>query len=280
FSQHVSLAELGFMAADSFGAMLAAYRQQTPLPDTSLLRRRVQQLTSGTPVEADKSVRKPASAGPQVVWTEYERVAAQEAQARGKNLFHIVAQIDPLCAMPIAARQLLANALSSTAQVLGARPEPGSPPQGQAIELLVATNEAETVMAAKCHIPTVIAQARCFPGGFAPAASSKPEVPSAKESAKQESPAEAEGTKAEALNTNRRALSAETLLRVDAERIDTVLNLVGELIIGKSMLQQTVQEYTRRFPKDPLRSRFQDAMAFQSRVLNDLQRSVMKIRMV
>jgi two-component system chemotaxis sensor kinase CheA len=73
---------------------------------------------------------------------------------------------------------------------------------------------------------------------------------------------------------------AENILRVDAERIDSVLNLVGELIIGKSMLQQALNEFTRLYPKDALRGRFSDAMAFQARVLNDLQRSVMKIRMV
>ena len=69
-------------------------------------------------------------------------------------------------------------------------------------------------------------------------------------------------------------------MRVDAEKIDNVLNLVGELIIGKSMLQQVMTDYALRSPKDALRSRFSDAMAFQARVLNDLQRSVMKIRMV
>ena len=67
---------------------------------------------------------------------------------------------------------------------------------------------------------------------------------------------------------------------MDAERIDAVLNLVGELIIAKSMLHQTVAEFDKRFPKDPLKMRFADAMAFQARVLNDLQKSVMKIRMV
>jgi two-component system chemotaxis sensor kinase CheA len=72
----------------------------------------------------------------------------------------------------------------------------------------------------------------------------------------------------------------ENILRVDAEKIDNVMNLVGELIIAKSMLQQTMQEFARRYPKDALRPRFSDAMGFQSRVLNDLQRSVMKIRMV
>ena len=59
-----------------------------------------------------------------------------------------------------------------------------------------------------------------------------------------------------------------------------MLDLVGELIIGKSMLLQTLNEFSRRFPKDPLRGRFVDAMAFQQQVLNKLQRSVMKIRMV
>ncbi len=73
---------------------------------------------------------------------------------------------------------------------------------------------------------------------------------------------------------------AENILRVDAERIDSVLNLVGELIIGRSMLQQAFTEFARHVPKEALRGRFSDAMAFQSRVLSDLQRSVMKIRMV
>jgi two-component system chemotaxis sensor kinase CheA len=73
---------------------------------------------------------------------------------------------------------------------------------------------------------------------------------------------------------------ADNILRVDAERIDNLLNLVGELIIGKSMLQRTLNEFARQHPKDSTRSRFADAMAFQSRVLTDLQRSVMKVRMV
>jgi two-component system chemotaxis sensor kinase CheA len=72
----------------------------------------------------------------------------------------------------------------------------------------------------------------------------------------------------------------ENILRVEAGRIDNVLNLVGELIIGKSMLQQAFNEFGKRYPKEPLRGKFADAMAFQARVLNDLQRSVMKIRMV
>jgi len=74
--------------------------------------------------------------------------------------------------------------------------------------------------------------------------------------------------------------SGDNVLRVDAERIDSLLDLVGELILGKSMLQQAFHELAQRLPKDVTRGRFLDAMSFQARVLGDLQRSVMKIRMV
>ena len=279
-STNVSLAEVGFTAADVFGAMLVAYRQQTNLPDTSPVRKLVQSLAADARPREEGAEAKPAGRS-QVVWTEYERLAADSARADGKRILHIVAYIDPLCAMPIAARQLVANALGSVAQILGSRPEPGSAAQGQTIDLLVATSQPEASLLAKCQIPTVIHKTECFE-----IASGTPEVAPApapeEEQALAAEPAVPERSSSETESTPavRKPLGAETLLRVDAERIDNVLNLVGELIIGKSMLQQATQEFARRYAKDPLRARFADAMAFQARVLNDLQRSVMKIRMV
>jgi two-component system chemotaxis sensor kinase CheA len=74
--------------------------------------------------------------------------------------------------------------------------------------------------------------------------------------------------------------STEAWLRVETGRIDTVMNLIGELIIGKSMLHRAINEFDQRFPKDALRNRLGDVLSFQSRVLGELQKSVMKIRMV
>ena len=99
-------------------------------------------------------------------------------------------------------------------------------------------------------------------------------------SAPQHSSGSAAAIEAAAQSSTLANATAESTLRVDAERIDTVLDLVGELIIGKSMLTQTMHEFDRRFTKDPIRAKLQDALAFQARVLNDLQKSVMKIRMV
>src|SRR5205814_4289044 len=133
----------------------------------------------------------------------------------------------------------------------------------------------------KCRIPTVIARVRVelIKGKAAPSAKKAKETHGIScESIPQNALTSAEEYEGRG-NLHLGAI-AENILRVEADRIDNVLNLVGELIIGKSMLQQAFQELTRHSPKESMRGRVADAMAFQSRVLNDLQRSVMKIRMV
>jgi two-component system, chemotaxis family, sensor kinase CheA len=272
----ISLAELGFTAADTFSATLAAYQRNVALPDPAPLKAFVERLGAGNEIPGKKSGNATAPA----VWTEYERVAAAAARSEGKKIIHLVARVDPLCTMPVAARQLIVNAAGSLAQILGSRPEAGSATHQQRIDLLLGTSQPESAILAKCQIPTVIADLECFEWSI-PEDSNPPQQPgstlnSAPTTAVRSQPSATEATR----QPQRRAPNADTILRVDAERIDNVLNLVGELIIGKSMLQQAMQEYARRFPKDALRSRFADAMGFQARVLNDLQRSVMKIRMV
>jgi len=271
------LVELSFKAVDIFSEMLTAYRQHTSMPDTKAIKRMARNLASGAP--APRRRKKAADAKtPRVIWTEYERRSADVAHAEGKKIFHVVAHIDQLCAMPIAALQLVTAALGSIAQILGTRPEAESAAHAKKLELLIATNAVEGDVISKSRIPTVISRVECFAIDGAKRATEKAaEQPSAVLRETEKLPQTPESETPETVAALK---VAENVLRVDAERIDNVLNLVGELIIAKSMLQQTMQEFARVHSKDPLRPRFSDAMAFQSRVLNDLQRSVMKIRMV
>lgn len=275
-SSDVPLAEIGFAAADVFGAMLSAYSENAAAPDTTRLKTLIERAGGNKAEwtgrgEVEQKTHKPAA------WTEYERLAAQAAQSEGKTVLHVVAHVDPLCAMPLAAQQLVTNELAAVAQILATRPEPGALTKSQVVELLIATSQPHSTILIKSHVPTVITQAECFEFGVSQ--SGEQSAPAVKETA----PTAARRLPHSTPHSEKRnpiGQLSETILRVDAERIDNVLNLVGELIIGKSMLQQTLHEYSRRFPKDPLRARFADAMGFQARVLNDLQRSVMKIRMV
>jgi two-component system chemotaxis sensor kinase CheA len=310
-----AVAEIAFAAADVFTEMIAAYRNGSKLPSTKSLSKKIHDLTAAPAAGKAKRTRKaagksssakaPASttsstkasaktpaaraaAKVDALCTEYEKLAMTQAQARGQDVYHVVVKIDPHCAMPIAGRQLVHNAIGVMGPVLAVRPDAKSPAASKQVEFVLASVQTAEQIAAKCKIPTIAGevtvelmleanpapQAAAEQPGLAPetdtdasleeVAATAPEAPAA----------------ASAPGPGSVAAAQENLLRVEASRIDNVLNLVGELIIGKSMLQQALNEFAKRYPKELLRGKFGDAMAFQARVLNDLQRSVMKIRMV
>lgn len=276
-SPHGSLAEVAFTAADTFGSMLAAYRRKGKLPSSAPLAKMIRELAQQPKGNGKKRSKKAAKAAvAPAAWTEYEKLAIQNALARGKSVYHITTAIDPHCAMPIAARQLVLNGLAPSAEVLGARPEAGSPASTQRLELLVASEKSADQLSALCRIPTVISSVVVELVSAAEPKTKAAAVPAPSQNV----PAPESGDEPAPAGKPSHPVLAENILRVDAERIDSVLNLVGELIIGRSMLQQAFTEFARHVPKEALRGRFSDAMAFQSRVLSELQRSVMKIRMV
>ena len=305
-----AVAEIAFAAADVFTDIIAAYRNGTKLPSTKSLSKKIHDLTaapaSGKTRRTRKTTGKTSSAktsAAQVsdakasaaraakaaaLWTEYEKLAMTKAQADGLAVYHVVVKIDPHCAMPIAGRQLIQNALGAVGQVIAVRPDAKSPAASKHIEFVLATAKPVEQIAAKGRIPTIseeVTTELMLEPNPAPQTATNPVplglAPEADDEANQPS-VEASSPEAPAATTAPGTVVAaqENLLRVEASRIDSVLNLVGELIIGKSMLQQALSEFAKRYPKELLRGKFGDAMAFQARVLNDLQRSVMKIRMV
>jgi two-component system chemotaxis sensor kinase CheA len=307
---HGALAEIAFAAADVFAAMLVAYHGGGTMPATDALLKRINELTSAP---AAKRVRRKKKAdevaaksgkdsGKNKDWTDSEKRSMTAAQAAGLALYDVAVKIDPHCTMPIAGRQLIQNAISGVGQVIVVRPNAKSPAATKQVEFVIGSSQSEEQIAAKARVPTIAGDVSVILIAAAqPAKASKrvedgQSMPSAIDCAasdnsvgKQivvEQTAVAAVQVASAVDVQTPTaetlapVMAENILRVDAGRIDNVLNLVGELIIGKSMLQQALNEFAKRYPKEPVRGKFADAMAFQARVLNDLQRSVMKIRMV
>jgi len=291
-----AVAEIAFASADLFAEMIAAYRGGRKLPSTRSLSKRIHDLTAVPAAKKTRRTRKTAAkaSAPRAAaksaadWTEYEKLAMTKAQAGGLAVYQVVAKIDPHCAMPIAGRQLIHNALGSVGQVLAVRPDAKSPAASKQVEFVLASAQTVEQIAAKGRIPTIAEEVSAE---LMLAAAKKAEYASAlavEDDAGESSP-EAEANAASNPATSVAGPGTEpagiraaqdNVLRVEAGRIDSVLNLVGELIIGKSMLQQALNEFSKRYPKELLRGKFSDAMGFQARVLNDLQRSVMKIRMV
>ena len=250
------LVELVLSSADTFDAILAAHRGSLTLPSVEPLRAAIAKLRPGGAGKTQVPSRAPSA--PLVSWSEYQQMAIEQALQRGKTVYRIAADLDPNCPMKAAAWQLFHNVLQRAGEVLAVQPENAAAEQVSHFEVVISSEKPEAWITDRCLIPAVIAAVKVTPWK-----ARQPGQPPAAESSAPQA-----------------AAALENILRVDAERLDQLLNLIGELIIGRSMLQQVLSDFSRRFPKDSLRARFADAMAFQTRVLNDLQRSAMQVRMV
>ncbi len=279
-----SIPEVVLAAADTFHEMLAALRNNLQPPAGGALRQHIQRLVK-SPAPAET---KP-SAKAKFDWTEYERLMVAEALGRGETVFNVGVILDQESALPAVAFELVQKALQACGACIAIHPQSVAPTDTvHLIEAALRTKRTPAFIRKHCQIPSVVKQVEIEKVASAPA----PGRDLLEILIQSEAEAIAAGVKSRSEQTTATAESrepsvsaglahaSENTLRVDAGRIDTVMNLVGELIIGKSMLQRAIAEFERNHAKDPVRGKFSDALAFQSRVLGELQKSVMKIRMV
>jgi two-component system chemotaxis sensor kinase CheA len=292
--EHAGLiAEVVLTAADTFRDMLAAYRSNLQPPDGGALREYVQRLLhKPATARRDKPLEETAAT---FNWTEYERLLIAESFRRGETVYQVAMHLAGEAILPAAAYELAKKALERAGKILALRPEDSAEVvSGGLLEAALASSKPADWIRKRCQVPSVVAQISVnriplletgprdvldilVESEAAAVSASVAGGTSDSDDGEMEDEDDAQSSGAP---TGLAHAVAENTLRVDAGRIDTVMNLVGELIIGKSMLQRTIAEFERRFAKDALRGKFSDALAFQSRILNELQKSVMKIRMV
>ena len=254
-SKH-ALAEVVLIAADTFSSMLSAYRGSLQPPAGEELRQQIISLT-----------RKPASSvryklQARFVWTEYEQIVLADALGRGEMVYNVAFSIEPLCPMRGAAMQLIRNVLQDCGRLLAIAPDQSTLADDlDVVEAAIASDHAKAWIEKKCRIPAVVADLLVQPAGKTqeqPQADDVLELDIVKQvtaliedesepvitaeetavPAPAPLPAEAAHDAVQApapLPTEPQGASfanlPETLLRVDAEKIDSVLNLEGELII-------------------------------------------------
>jgi two-component system chemotaxis sensor kinase CheA len=277
------LAEVVLEAADTFEAMLAAYQRGVEPPSADPLRNVVRALLSAPVAKASL----PAGAlSARFDWTEYEQLMIAEAVHRGEIVYNIALRIDPNSVMRAAAFQLVRNVLHGCGTVIALRPEDNSAAATvEIVEAALASRQPQDRIAQRCRVPSIVSDLRIERA----AALDSPEhellgeileARAADVTTKSgENGGNGDTSKAAAADSAAAAV-AESTLRVDAARVDAIMNLVGELIIGKSMLNRTLTEFDQRHARDPVRAKLSDALAFQSRVLDELHKCVLKIRMV
>ena len=127
------------------------------------------------------------------------------------------------------------------------------------------------------------------PEDAAVVAATTEEPKAAAESADGDSPAAASSGKQEKPAQQKRAGAHQTI-RVDIERLDLLLNLVGELVINRTRISDIANTLDRSMKEThlngahdliaPLAKDLADGSALLARTTNEIQESIMKVRMV
>jgi len=277
------MAEVVLVAADTFGSMLSAYQRRLEPAGTEPLNAMIRELLA-EPAKVAEGALHPSLIPARFAWTEYEQLMISEAVHRREAVYNIALRIDPNSLMRAAAFQLIRNVLHGTGTVIALRPEDNAAAASvEIVEAALASTQPEERIVQRCRIPSIVSDVRLEHAATSETAEHELlgdllEAQAANTGGTDLDHSEA-GVKPGA-GVSAAAAVAESSLRVDATRIDAVMNLVGELIIGKSMLNRTLTEFDQAHARDPLRAKLADAMAFQSRVLDELHKCVLKIRMV
>jgi two-component system chemotaxis sensor kinase CheA len=308
-----ALVELVLLASDLFDGFLSAYRNNLQPPPADPLLRCIESIRNPQPRSA-------AVSGPRFHWSEAEQQKINKSAARGQRVYNLALTIDPICPMRAAAAQLIRNVMEEVGTIVAMRPDAEAVEIPDVVEVALATHHALEWVERKSKIPTVVARVDALeiqpsesapspdaaepvaeetvPPTFPPSADVGSRAPAPAATVPEPAPApiqpreeanEVAVARAAAPRVSQRErdrvraaqlASAENFLRVETERVDVVLDLVGELIIAKSMMQDLLGEMNRTLGNSAMRARTADVLVLQSQILSKLQRAVMKIRMV
>ncbi|MBQ3442468.1 MAG: chemotaxis protein CheA [Selenomonadaceae bacterium] len=243
--------------------------------------------TTATPAEVSADV--------PVDLSDTEKSVITEAEKRGMHGIYLKVTLAESCLLKSARSYMVMNALEELGEVIRTIPAAEDLEQEnfeRSFEvILITASEEEQIHDAVVgisEIETAETQVIKFGGKSAPQPEAKaaPVVerkstapatapapaPTPKPSAPANKPAAQSGGQSSATNAAQKKSHAGQSVRVDIEKLDTLMNLMGELVINKVRLEQIGQ--THRL------SELTETLEQMDRVTTDLQNIVMKVRMV
>ena len=249
--------------------------------DVSDLVAKLSSISKGTPAPAAAEPAAPASAGSSsgaevdLGFDEIDLDVMKKAKEAGMHLYHVKVTLMETCVLKAARSVMVMHALDEVGDVIKSIPSAEDLEQEKfelSFDVVVASSDdAESVQNAVDTVSEIedIAVEELDPdkigkgGDAAPAA-----APAASAAA---APAKKEGAKKPAAAPAKKQHQSQSV-RVDIEKLDTLMNLMGELVINKVRLEQIGQ--THRM------SDLMETLEQMDRVTGDLQNIVMKVRMV
>lgn len=224
----------------------------------------------------------PAAEGSSLDLDDIDLDVMKKAKEAGMNLFHIKVTLMETCVLKAARSVMVMNALDEIGDVIKSIPPAEDLEQEKferSFDVLIATSgDAEAVQNAVDTVSEIedIAVQAVDPDKVgkeaAPAAAAAPAAGAAPVAAAPAAKAAPAHKKEAAKSAPAKKQHQSQSVRVDIEKLDTLMNLMGELVINKVRLEQIGQ--THRM------SDLMETLEQMDRVTGDLQNIVMKVRMV
>ena len=243
--------EILFAAVDEIHRQLAESEQGRGTDDPGEMVGRIERFLQKS---ADSRA---GEAAPAAALTEYQELQVREAFGQGLHVYAVEAAFHPECADRCAAALLLVQRLEGCGMLIACEPAPQSQALAQApgISLLLTTALDEVAVRSRAQVAGMTERIR-----------TTERRPAAAEPAEGQEERIAQNDRSE-------------ILRVEAAKVDHIMDLVGEIIIGRSMIDE-IARVADGSGKGELSARLQAANAYMDRAVSDLQKTVMKMRMV
>lgn len=230
---------------------------------------------AGAPAEAPQA----RTPGTELKVSEAERAALETEVANGRRALRLRAEVAPDCPLPgIRCFQVLQE-LDTIGMVVATAPPREVVEAGGAefaLDAILATGaDDDAVRAAVLSVPDI---ARMELGPFEARTATTPQPPAGEPEAAARTSGPGPVVK-DAAPARRSAQS----VRIDVERLDGLMNLVGELVIDRTRLQQ-IRDGLAGALKDAnltqLTENFEETTAHLARITDELQEEIMRSRML
>ena len=195
-----------------------------------------------------------------ITHTEYQRLQIENSLKNGLNVFNVEIVFDPGCGEKNVGALMAAQRLNSMGEVIQSLPDIESGDFGQAerMNILFSTKLAGEEVKRDAFIAGITYELNISNfkenSGISAIPCLEPETPNSK-------------------------MKSE-MLRIEVSKVDRIINLVGELIIGRSMIDQIAKDIENGNLTNDMTARIFTANSYMERTVSDLQKGVMKMRMV
>lgn len=211
-----------------------------------------------------------------IVLDSYDCTVLAEARSQQYGIYHLVVAVSPSCLMKAARVFIVFKALEEMGEVIKSFPPVQDLEEEKfdtSFEVIVVSKRSKNELTAileKISEVSLVSLTDLNPALFEVAAAAA--VPEQVAVQVNDSPASKKETNQPAAPAAGQRGRSHQTVRVDLERLDNVMNLVGELVISKTRLAQISMAHGI--------SELSETLQHVDRITTDLQAVVMKIRMV